>query len=449
MSEAFNRRLSDSNDKLVFALAFFGGIGAIILIRLLGAASDHQGISLVDILAIVTAISIIIAYVSYIALTKDRSGISVDRASDNVYYLGLLFTLTSLAYSLIKLSVYASQEAGVATSKNIITLLPDFGLALFSTIAGIFGRIFLQQLRNDPLEIETAARDELGLAIKQLRHTIGQVVSNLNSLTAQTSLSLSELTNNVSTSLEVTAEKNAEVIEKAARQISSISDSIDEQASHIGAFTEKTSAFFEETMQAVGDKLNAVADTPNILLNNFNKLAGALDSSIQKIEQSTELQKALSASLSSSISNLNQNLAPESFAAIQEATASLNNTINQFETNIERNSNDVRSTFEGLKNKFSEIESAEYDFQELSEGLAKSKSDIELATNAYISDLSEVTGKITIDSDTLSTSNQNIQNLSESINKSIELIDEVNETYINELSNAAEKLKKKTSDLDG
>ena len=43
------------------------------------------------------------------------------------------------------------------TGKNsllVLSLLPDFGLALFSTIGGIVGRIVLQQMQNDPMEVD-------------------------------------------------------------------------------------------------------------------------------------------------------------------------------------------------------------------------------------------------------------------------------------------------------
>ena len=127
--------------------------------------------------------------------------------------MGLLFTLASLAYSLIKLSISdQASEQGIASAKQVLTLLPDFGLALFSTIAGIFGRIYLQQMRNDPLDVETEAREELGIAIRQLRETIGQVVTNLNGLSAQTNVTLTELNQSVSKTLETTANENSAVV---------------------------------------------------------------------------------------------------------------------------------------------------------------------------------------------------------------------------------------------
>ena len=150
MKAPFKRRaLGDENDKFVFFLSFFGGLLAIFTFR---AISDFilelRGISFFDFLAILTAVGVIFGYVWYINKSKNRSGVSVDRASDNVYYLGLLFTLASLAYSLTKLSMSDNMtKEGIASARQVLTLLPDFGLALFSTIAGIFGRIYLQQMR--------------------------------------------------------------------------------------------------------------------------------------------------------------------------------------------------------------------------------------------------------------------------------------------------------------
>ena len=121
---------------------------------------------------------------------KNRASISVDRASDNAYYLGLIFTLFSLSVSLIKLAGSGrNPEEPVA----VINLLSDFGIALFSTITGITCRIILQQLRNDPMDVENEAREELGVAVRQLKSSITTVTGSLNTLSEATRLSLTEL----------------------------------------------------------------------------------------------------------------------------------------------------------------------------------------------------------------------------------------------------------------
>ena len=115
-------------------------------------------------------------------------------------------------------------EKQEADGIQVLSLLPDFGLALFSTIAGIFCRILLQQLRNDPMDVETEAREELGNAIRQLRATIGQVVGNLSSLSQQTSVTLNELNSAVSRTLEQTASDNTQMIGTVANDISQLSE---------------------------------------------------------------------------------------------------------------------------------------------------------------------------------------------------------------------------------
>ncbi len=72
--------------------------------------------------------------------TEDRQ-----MAGDNLYYLGLLFTLVSLIFALLKLFVL-DIEAEVDERAN--ELIGNFGVALISTVAGILARIFFQNPIN-------------------------------------------------------------------------------------------------------------------------------------------------------------------------------------------------------------------------------------------------------------------------------------------------------------
>ena len=92
MKAPFSRPLGDENDKLIFGLSSFGGIVGILGIRIVSDTFfPSRGISPWDVIAILLAIGVIGAYVVR-RCNKNRSGISVDRASDNVYYLGLLYS---------------------------------------------------------------------------------------------------------------------------------------------------------------------------------------------------------------------------------------------------------------------------------------------------------------------------------------------------------------------
>ena len=62
------------------------------------------------------------------------------RAGDDLYYLGLLFTMCSLIHTLVPLLFSAAGDI----SARFEQLIGSFGIALVSTVAGILGRILLQ-----------------------------------------------------------------------------------------------------------------------------------------------------------------------------------------------------------------------------------------------------------------------------------------------------------------
>ena len=299
MKPRFKRPLNDQHDKLIFILAFSAGIIGILGIRIFGDIFYASALNFVDVVAILYAITIIVLYVLYIYLSTDRSSISVDRASDNIYYIGLLFTLTSLAYSLIKLSAYSPATAGPgATSDQIISLLPDFGLALFSTIAGIFGRILLQQMRADPLDIETEAREELGRSVRELRLTIGEIVAQLNGLSAQTRLSLTELGQNVSQTLSDTAQKSGEAYDALSAGILRVNEKLENHALSIGEQAKNTSAMMEQMLTAANTSLIAIGDLPVSLAEKFDTAAIRINEISTNISETAEAQKSLALSVS-------------------------------------------------------------------------------------------------------------------------------------------------------
>ena len=74
-------------------------------------------------------------------------------AGDNLYYLGLLFTLVSLILALIQLFVW---DRGTSVDERAYELIGNFGVALFSTVAGILARILMHsEFADDRPEVHT------------------------------------------------------------------------------------------------------------------------------------------------------------------------------------------------------------------------------------------------------------------------------------------------------
>src|ERR1700684_2526488 len=85
-----------------------------------------------------------------------------DQSGDNLYYMGFLFTLTSLAVSLYQFSAAGSAEQ----------IVQNFGIAIASTIAGITLRIMFNQMRRDPVQTEATSRLELAEASRRVKREL-------------------------------------------------------------------------------------------------------------------------------------------------------------------------------------------------------------------------------------------------------------------------------------
>ena len=88
--------------------------------------------------AAMVAAGVVFALMIYYLLNDEDAP---EQEGDNVYYLGLLFTLISLMFALLDL--FGSDAIAIPNAEKIRALLENFGIALTSTVVGIAGRVVL------------------------------------------------------------------------------------------------------------------------------------------------------------------------------------------------------------------------------------------------------------------------------------------------------------------
>jgi hypothetical protein len=169
----YRNRRSDVPDHYLFFVAFVIGAIGIIALKELGYRQ-----------LIVTAFPLVLMglYALYVIGSR-RYQLREDRAGDNLYYLGFLYTLTSLGYSLW---LFAEGEGGAEA------IIQNFGIALATTIVGLALRVLLNQMREDPVEIEREARRELADAVGRLKSELDTCILEFNSFRRATTQSLAE-----------------------------------------------------------------------------------------------------------------------------------------------------------------------------------------------------------------------------------------------------------------
>ena len=318
-------------------------------------------------------------YTVYIWVTKNRSGVSVDRASDNVYYLGLLFTLTSLAYSLIKLTFF-----DMTKSMLVLSLLPDFGLALFSTITGIFGRIILQQMRNDPRDIETEAREELGIAMKQLRETLGEVTLNLNDLSEQMKVSLIGLNHTVSQTIEQTASENMRVIKNVTEEVASFSSTLKIQASEVTASASSATEQFKFLLEQVSNQMNKF---PKLLSEKFTQTSSELMTLTENIQTLAMHHHQLAKQTVETVSTLNDIVSDPGLREIPDVLTNTKKIYAEISNQLQTHQVRLSETMDSLSTQTSGLSNTIKSIGEYSQKMDTSAEAVDEANNQYVEEL--------------------------------------------------------------
>ena len=130
-----------------------------------------------------------------------------DQSGDNLYYMGFLFTLTSLAVSLYQFKADGSADQ----------IVSNFGIAIASTIAGITLRILFNQMRRDPIEVEATARLELADASRKVKRELESTVLEFGYFRRMTTQSITDALDEINETLASASDKLATEIKTFAQ----------------------------------------------------------------------------------------------------------------------------------------------------------------------------------------------------------------------------------------
>lgn len=239
------RFFDDMPDKGLFAVVAVVGFGGILLFKLQEFEGSYVACA---------AVALMMIY-GLLAFQFRKVRMRPDRLGDNFYYLGFIFTLASLSAALLQIQLHRNA--------SIDDLLGSFGIALFTTIVGVAGRVLFVQMRGDIDEVEDEVRRDLLKASADLR--------------AQLSLSLAEF-ETFQTGVKQAAGKAATQSETAAEDaISSIKNVARSAADNIDrAFaneTEKVLRIEQGIAQIESSLRTLTADLNDRLLDLSDRVA--------------------------------------------------------------------------------------------------------------------------------------------------------------------------------
>jgi hypothetical protein len=158
-------------DVIAFAAAFVAGLVVYVVVHVLLRAPQWIVSAMI--------VGVMVLYAGSVWFVP-RLRVRTDQAGDNAYYLGLLFTLMSMSFALYEFGGAVAADVSPARERaGAQQIIGNFGIALASTIAGIFLRVFMHQMRVDPADVESTTRIELSEASTRVRASLDAVAQDL------------------------------------------------------------------------------------------------------------------------------------------------------------------------------------------------------------------------------------------------------------------------------
>lgn len=254
-------------DVYFFFVAFGGGLALYFGLKLLGLGQLSQTTAI---------ISVMLLYAATVAKAP-RLRVRLDQAGDNAYYLGLLFTLVSMAVALYEFRGTALGDPGALGRSGVEQIIANFGVALGSTIAGIFLRVLLHQMRVDPADVEGMTRIELADASKRMKAQLDQVSGNIALHQGQAAQRMNDV-------LAAAAENVTEMLAAVTTEVGQSMGSLLAQTAEAqrNALAQSTGAAQQMTEMADSareaiERLREIAAPPQELATRLNDVCRNLD----------------------------------------------------------------------------------------------------------------------------------------------------------------------------
>jgi hypothetical protein len=243
-----------------------------------------------------------------------------DQSGDNLYYMGFLFTLTSLGVSLYQFSATNAAEQ----------IVQNFGIAIGSTIAGIGLRVVFNQMRRDPIDVERMMRLELAEAARKVRRELDSTVvefghfrrsaqqsaadsfkhmtETFDELLAKLFLRLDEVARNTTLPVEGASRRSAAAIDELSQTVGATLTAsfgrLSAEAEGLSAQVRAIAAALDE----VTSKLNTMQTPERVIEIRLEPMAHLLKQAVEQMtaefeRQATAVKEAIGIASSATVSS--------------------------------------------------------------------------------------------------------------------------------------------------
>lgn len=298
---------------------------------------------------------------------------------DNLYYLGLLYTLVSLAASLYEFSPKAEDI------KSITPIITNFGIAIFSTIIGVALRVYFGLRQTDPEEIEQSARVELAEVVKELNLGIGDATHSFLQSSKEMQDNLRRGLDDTKNAIDENLKQNLSQLDTA---VGSFISTVQKADDRFEENQQKLQGGFEEAQSVIEGAADVLGKSRQKLQEGSDAMAESLNglfTKIDKISAPEDLLEKILQPLSQQIE--------EVAGQIGDAGEALANRLDSIEISTDKFEQELQKAIGGffdtatqnfeqeLQNFSSVVQSANENFVTSVQNLSKQIDDIEVSND--------------------------------------------------------------------
>lgn len=246
-----------------WGFTFFAGVGSIIILT-------AKWWNLNPLIVAVGAIALMLLY-AIIVNMKGTGKLRSDQAGDNCYYLGLIYTLTSLAFA-----IFTFDPDNTAT-----TIVQGFGIALASTITGLILRVFFNQSRVDLYELEETAHLELTEAAAKLKGELSMLTLNFKDFTTGLQQSITEMRDEALESIGKSAQQSVATVKELAKEVS---DTLGTHAGELANSTTDLARKFSSVGRSIdrySTSVDAMSESHEAIVGDVGRMARATEEMVK------------------------------------------------------------------------------------------------------------------------------------------------------------------------
>ncbi len=225
----------------------------------------------------------------YKGFCQESLRLSNEETGDSLYYMGFLFTATSLAAGIVVIGLILQRGHDAQTSGDaIVSFLPSFGVALVTTIVGLCLRVVLSQGAGDVDSEYVAMKGQLHQAAADLTNQANLTTDQFKTLMTMMQQKTTELTTNVvgfSDTIQSSFDRSK--ILSSSKSLDQAAKTLADSAAQMKVNQDTVSAQSEGVKSAIDDLSEKTSGHAEAIIRAITRQTDSMDRLSERIREST------------------------------------------------------------------------------------------------------------------------------------------------------------------